>query len=261
MNRGATRGAALPRQSPRGADSPAPAPGGAAGDPLPAGVRVYPDFLGAAACAELEDRIAAAGPVTGPRRGLARGSPWIGGWLRRHRVTDLASRLCGGRAALVSATLFAKGPGRNWVVPPHQDVAMAVRDHAPEAGATAGFSGWSIKRGIPHVLVPEPVSRRAVALRISLDDCPADAGVLRVLPGSQRRGRWPDARLRAVATRDLVPVATRRGDLVAMRPLLVHASARARRPRPRRVLHVVFCAADPPAGLAWVGAAYPAAGT
>ncbi|HEV3120848.1 MAG TPA: hypothetical protein VGY53_03045, partial [Isosphaeraceae bacterium] len=42
-----------------------------------------------------------------------------------------------------------------------------------------------------------------------------------------------------------------RGDVLVMRPLLLHASSTAERPRQRRALHLEFAAALLPGGLEW----------
>jgi hypothetical protein len=47
-------------------------------------------------------------------------------------------------------------------------------------------------------------------------------------------------------------VAVPRGGIMAMRPLLLHASSKASNDSPRRVLHFVYGPPDLPEGLRWV---------
>jgi ectoine hydroxylase-related dioxygenase (phytanoyl-CoA dioxygenase family) len=81
----------------------------------------------------------------------------------------------------------------------------------------------------------------AVALPLHFDDSCHDNGPRRVLPGTHAHGVLTEAALdqcvREVSPVDcLVP----RGGIIAMRPLLLHASSKAITDRPRRVLHIEY---------------------
>lgn len=85
-----------------------------------------------------------------------------------------------------------------------------------------------------------------------LDDCGIDAGPLRVVPGSHHEGRLGDSEAQAMRdARGEVTCIAARGDALAMRPLLLHASSRARIPARRRVLHFLFGPRRLPHGLVW----------
>ncbi len=163
-------------------------------------------------------------------------------------VMSLVSALIGAPAFPVRAILFDKTPEANWGVPWHQDLAIAVAQKID----TPGFNAWSVKEGVIHVNPPIAVLEGMVTLRLHLDDCNADNGALRVLPGSHRDGElngeaisnWSD---RQTAVMCEVP----KGGALFMRPLLLHASAAALRPMHRRVLHVEYAATDLPNGLKW----------
>jgi hypothetical protein len=64
---------------------------------------------------------------------------------------------------------------------------------------------------------------------------------LRVLPGTHALGRLSEARVREVA-REITPIecTVGAGGVVAMRPLIVHASSKSHSPLPRRVLHIEY---------------------
>ena len=146
-------------------------------------------------------------------------------WYAEHDgLQTIASQLIGQPAHLSRLQAFDKSPSTNWFVPWHQDRAAEGEERA--------------------VAVLETM----VALRIHLDDCDEDNGPLDVLPGSHRHGRLEAdaiARLAAETPSRLCLAAC--GDIVALRPLLVHRSQRARKPAARRVVHIEFAARSEPA--------------
>jgi ectoine hydroxylase-related dioxygenase (phytanoyl-CoA dioxygenase family) len=94
------------------------------------------------------------------------------------------------------------------------------------------------------------VLQQLVAVRVHLDDCGADDGPLRVVPGSHRMGVIADA----AATRDSAGEVTclvSMGAALVLRPLLLHASSKGNGNGRRRVLHVVFGPRELPFGLSW----------
>jgi hypothetical protein len=151
-------------------------------------------------------------------------------------------------AVAVQCTFFGKSPTKNWLVALHQDLSIPVMDRVdgPEC------SGWSEKEGQLYVQPPVSVLERLVAVRIHIDDCPAESGALRVVPHSHLEGRIDPSRaeaLRGHHSETVVSVA--RGGVLVMRPLLLHASSKATSPTPRRVLHFVFGPPSLPLGLEW----------
>ena len=147
---------------------------------------------------------------------------------------------------------FDKLPGANWEVGWHQDLSIAVaeRIEAP------GFGGWSIKRGVPHVQPPVAVLERMLTVRLHLDDCGADNGPLRVLRSSHAHGRLTDEQIeRWEQTGEEVGCLVPKCGALLMRPLLLHASRRAEKPRHRRVIHLEYAADPLPHGLRWFEAA------
>jgi hypothetical protein len=184
------------------------------------------------------------------RRSLLRDSPVVAGLATSPRLRSIADEALGAAAFPVRALLFDKIEGANWSLPWHQDLAIPVAEKLE----VPGFGGWSVKDGVPHVLPPAEVLAQMVALRVHLDDCGADNAPLRVLPGSHRAGKFSDAdlaRLRA-ETPEIICLAAR-GDVLALRPLLLHASSAAQRPGHRRVLHIEYAAHPLPGGLQWFG--------
>ncbi len=147
---------------------------------------------------------------------------------------------------LVQCTLFEKAAERNWLVPLHQDLHLPVRERRD----APGLDGWSNKEGCWYVIPPREVLEGLVAVRLHADPCGADHGPLRVVPGSHREGRLgEDARLWWADRGAERVCVVERGGAVVMKPLVLHASSKARSPNRRRVLHFLFGPGSLPCGL------------
>jgi ectoine hydroxylase-related dioxygenase (phytanoyl-CoA dioxygenase family) len=146
----------------------------------------------------------------------------------------------------VRAVLFDKNAESNWGLRWHQDLSVALRDRRE----TPGFAAWSVKAGVVHALAPVQLLERMVSLRIHLDDCRADAGPLRVVPRSHLLGRLADDAVQNHVEHEHTCVASR-GDVLAFKPLLLHASASSTSNGHRRVLQVEFGRDELPGGLQW----------
>lgn len=160
----------------------------------------------------------------------------------------VAGGLSGGEGRPVRVLAFDKTPETNWHLGWHQDRVIAVKQRRP-----VSWDGtWTEKAGVPHVEAPVDVLRSMFSLRLHIDDCPADNGALKIVPGSWSRGRLSDAEVRAVAeTGCPVTCAAGAGDVLAMKALAIHGSDAALRPSHRRVLHVDYCTCTLPEGLQW----------
>ena len=95
---------------------------------------------------------------------------------------------------------------------------------------------------VPHVQPPVAVLEQMLTLRLHLDPCGPDKGPLRVLPGSHRLGKLSAEQIQhQVRSQVAVECLCEAGEILAMRPLLVHSSGSALRPGRRRVIHLEFC--------------------
>jgi ectoine hydroxylase-related dioxygenase (phytanoyl-CoA dioxygenase family) len=91
-----------------------------------------------------------------------------------------------------------------------------------------------------------------LAVRVHLDDCGPENGPLRVIPGSHLSGRLDTEQIEAWRrSTPEVECLSPRGGLIALRPLLLHASSPARQPGHRRVLHLEFAGTELPPPLLW----------
>jgi len=148
----------------------------------------------------------------------------------------------------VRGILFDKTPVTNWKVAWHQDLTIAVRTRVD----VPGYGPWSEKVGTVSVQPPASVLEQMITIRLHVDDCGADNGPLRVIPGSHAHGRLSPEAIEQWRARGGEVVATaRRGAALVMRPLLLHASSAAVRPERRRVIHLDFAVQDLPGGLEW----------
>ena len=176
--------------------------------------------------------------------GLGLLSEWLGG-------TDLPTLmvdLLGPGARVVRAFFLNKTEEENWAVAWHQDTTLAFA----EAKDLAGFGPWVNKAHFFHAQAPAEVMERLLSTRIHLDSIGLGQGPLKVLPGTHAFGKWGDAdsqRLAASTPAKVLPA--RRGEVILMRPLLLHGSERATEPRQRRILHLEWAAFEPPGGLRW----------
>jgi hypothetical protein len=181
-------------------------------------------------------------------RNLLCGVPAISNLANSDPLMAIVRSAEGEKAFPVRGLLFDKVDGANWHVGWHQDVMIPVA----ERKEVEGFGSWSVKAGVMHVKPPEDVLANMIALRVHLDDCGPENGPLRVLPGSHRHGILSSEQVNEwIATRQAVTCTARRGDVLAMRLLLLHASSRAASCGHRRVIHIEYAAADLPGGLQW----------
>jgi Phytanoyl-CoA dioxygenase (PhyH) len=153
----------------------------------------------------------------------------------------MACSVLGPLAFPFRATIFDKSQDANWLVVWHQDTALPLR-HRLEA---SGWGPWSTKEGIAYAHAPAEVLSQVLALRIHLDDSTADNGPLKILPGTHKLGVLDDGRIHQLLEQvAVVECVVPRGGVLAMRPLLVHASSKSCSEVPRRVLHIEYAASD-----------------
>ncbi|WP_165250864.1 phytanoyl-CoA dioxygenase family protein [Paludisphaera soli] len=198
-------------------------------------------------CAELSAEERPAGRSTAGTRSLL-AEPWCRALVDRLRLHGPLARLLPTGLVAVQCTSFEKSRDANWLVPWHQDLSIPVAERVDHPA----LRGWSRKEGATFVQPPEALLAEMAAVRLHLDPCGPDDGPLRVAAGSHRLGRIdpsrvPDARRGSPEVACLAGP----GDVLVMRPLLLHASSRATGSGRRRVLHFLFGPPEPPFGLRW----------
>jgi len=155
------------------------------------------------------------------------------------RLLEMAQAVLGDAAFPFLATLFDKTPDGNRLLGWHQDVALPLQSKID----APGWDLWSEKEGVIYAHAPASVLERVLALRLHLDDCTEDGGPLRVLPGTHGLGILKEEEVERHSTFEQpVDCIGARGAVVAMRPLIIHASSKPRSQAPRRVLHIEYAA-------------------
>jgi ectoine hydroxylase-related dioxygenase (phytanoyl-CoA dioxygenase family) len=165
--------------------------------------------------------------------------PAVSEMAHRAELCDIARAVLGPGALPFRATFFDKSPDSNWLVAWHQDTALPLTARRD----SLGWGPWSLKDGIQYAHAPASALETILALRIHLDDSTGDNGPLRVLPDTHRGGVLTDEEMLQTAENSqgiecLVPT----GGVVAMFPLLIHASSKSESQLPRRVLHIEYAA-------------------
>jgi ectoine hydroxylase-related dioxygenase (phytanoyl-CoA dioxygenase family) len=153
------------------------------------------------------------------------------------RLLGIARRFVGETAVPFRATLFEKTGQANWLIAWHQDLALPL----VEKFDAPGWTSWSTKGGFTYVQAPAWALERVIALRLHLDDSTAMNGPLRVIPDSHHDGVLSDPDVWARAARGPeIECVVAKGGVIAMRPLLIHASSKCEKDLPRRVLHIEY---------------------
>lgn len=215
-----------------------------------AGFAQASDVIPAVECAAIAERVALMDGTAGSRRLLQQ--DWCATLAQRvHRESPMAALIPADYVA-VQCTFFEKSRERNWLVPVHQDLSIPVAERVTHAT----LSGWSEKEGGLFVQPQRSTLEQLVAVRLHLDPCTANDGPLQVVPGSHRLGCLsPEEAIEVRQASGFIDCPSGPGGVLAMRPLLLHASSKSRGTSRRRVLHFLFAPPTLDCGLRWSHAA------
>jgi ectoine hydroxylase-related dioxygenase (phytanoyl-CoA dioxygenase family) len=83
-----------------------------------------------------------------------------------------------------------------------------------------------------------------ISVRLSLDDCTFFDGGLKLCPTSHKHGVLTPHQVRGHSIRPFSCPEMKAGDMMIMHPLTIHASAASSTGNPRRVIHIVYAAAE-----------------
>jgi ectoine hydroxylase-related dioxygenase (phytanoyl-CoA dioxygenase family) len=206
------------------------------------------DLLAAELTPLFEAQQKSAGSKIGGIRNLLRTNERVQQLAGSRKIISILEEAIGLRPFPVRAIFFDKNPDANWLVPWHQDLAVAVAARVD----ASGFTGWSIKDGVPHVHPPPEILEGMITLRLHLDDCGGENGALKIIAGSHRLGKLDAVEISNCAkSSEPVTCDLLKGDILLMRPLLLHASLPAKNPSHRRVLHIEYATRQLPDGLKW----------
>lgn len=168
-----------------------------------------------------------------------------------YEIRQIVSTFLGATAIPVRSILFDKTPASNWYVTWHQDRSIAVEKRVD----ITGFGPWSVKDGVVHVQPPCEILEQIVSLRIHLDDCSSENGAIKFIAGTHQCGLIDPYQVLEMTEGAKVEICpAKRGDIILMRPLILHSSSKSEKPDARRVLHIEYSAATLPSGLNWAEA-------
>lgn len=213
------------------------------------GAQLFAQALNEADCIRLEAALAAL-PTSMPGVRIGNGEQLEPFLDTAAAIGEIAAAVRGPEARPVRAIVFDKTAERNWALGWHQDRTIAVKERT----YVEGFGPWTVKSGLIQVEPPFTFLERMVTLRVHLDAVNESNAPLRVVPGSHKLGRLPEAQIeQVVATFGERLCLAERGDVWLYATPIVHASFAADPPRRRRVLQVDYSADVLPGPLAWRG--------
>jgi ectoine hydroxylase-related dioxygenase (phytanoyl-CoA dioxygenase family) len=231
-------------------------------DPLTAtfkneGYSHIPNVLSAAEAASLLEAVEAARSVAVARkrgagifalRHLLKEVDAVSEIANSPKLMDIIRPILGNGAFPVRGVFLDNNPDNDWYTHWHQDLTIAVKKRIE----VSNFGPWSVRSGTLHVQPPTEVLMRMVALRLHLDESPVDDGALRVLPGTHLQGVITGRNLTHWTNHGKeVVLPSQAGDVLLIRPLLLHSSVPCKAAGSRRIVHIEYAAESLPDGLEW----------
>ena len=172
--------------------------------------------------------------------------PKVSQLIFNNKLKRVIDELFGGDYFVVKSIYFDKPEQSNWFVSYHQDLTISVDKKVD----VPGFSGWTVKQDQYAVQPPLNILEDNFTIRIHIDDTNENNGALKVIPGSHKKGIYrPENIDWSIETEDICSV--KRGGIMIMRPLLLHASDRTTNNEKRRVIHIEFSRTELPKELNW----------
>lgn len=148
----------------------------------------------------------------------------------------------------VRSLYFDKPPRQNWIVNWHQDLTINVDRRAE----IEGYKNWRVQEDRVTVQPPVDCLNRMITARIHLDDCDLTNGALRVVPRSHCEGVIDVKKLNFEELNLQEEICELKvGDVLLMKPLILHRSKRSSNEKRRRVIHVEFSDWELPSIIRW----------
>lgn len=165
-----------------------------------------------------------------------------------NKFIELASTLLGSEPNIVRVIYFDKTPDKNWLVTWHQDRTVALN----EKTELTGWGPWSVKDNTHHVQPPLEVLNKMVTFRLHLDKTDEYNGCLKVIPKSHELGILTQKEVTEVVNSQKSYLCkAKEGDLLLMKPHILHSSSKSTKPFHRRVIHVEYSNYKLPENLSW----------
>lgn len=163
--------------------------------------------------------------------------PAINKLINSPELLQKASSYLSAPARPVRTIFFNKTAATNWLVSWHQDKTICLN----QVFEKAGWGPWSIKNGSHHVQPPFEILQQMVTFRIHLDDTDTRNGCLKVIPKSHNHGLLSATQIHELVAQNRVHnCIASAGDLLVMRPYLLHSSSKATHNKSRRIIHIEY---------------------
>jgi len=164
-------------------------------------------------------------------------------------LLDKATEILGSKPKVVRAIYFDKTEESNWLVPWHQDRTIALNKKTE----VKGWGRWSMKDGVHHVQPSVDVLDNMITFRVHLDDSDRENGCLKVIPKTHSLGLLNQESIREIIQKEnFVFCEVEAGDVLLMRPHILHASSKCEMPKHRRIVHIEYSTYNLPFDLEWV---------
>jgi ectoine hydroxylase-related dioxygenase (phytanoyl-CoA dioxygenase family) len=158
---------------------------------------------------------------------------------------EMFQSVCGENYFLSKGIYFNKQKGANWFVSYHQDLSISVKERIE----IEGYTNWTRKKGQLGVIPPKNILDSMITFRIHLDEVNETNGALRVIKNSHKKGIIRiDENFNKSTYGNEVTCEVKKGGVMLMKPLLLHASQKSVSESDRRVIHLEFSNQEIPMG-------------
>ena len=162
------------------------------------------------------------------------------------KLNTVVNQIFGSNYFVVKSIYFDKPEQSNWFVAYHQDLTISVNKKA----SLVNYGPWTVKQNQFSVQPPLDILENIFTVRIHLDDTDENNGALKVIPKSHVKNIYrPETIDWKKETETICQV--KRGGIMIMKPLLLHASNRTTNNSKRRVIHIEFSNKNLPAEINW----------
>jgi ectoine hydroxylase-related dioxygenase (phytanoyl-CoA dioxygenase family) len=152
-----------------------------------------------------------------------------------NRLISLVAQVFGDNYFVTKSIYFDKPGQSNWFVAYHQDLTISV-DRKIDVD---GYGPWTVKQDQYAVQPPLEILERNFTIRIHLDDTDENNGALKVISTSHAKGVYRPETINWTIEKETI-CKVRKGGVMIMKPLLLHASNRSTNNNKRRVIHIEF---------------------
>ncbi len=168
-------------------------------------------------------------------RQLLNNIPELEGLIFNKNLKNILSSIYKTEYFLTKAIYFDKPKESNWFVGYHQDLSISVNTKAE----VEGYKNWTKKKNHIGVQPPIDILESTITVRIHLDETDSKNGALKVIPKSHSKGIIRSGSENWLLENEEV-CEVKKGGIMLMKPLILHASNRTKNKNSRRVIHLEF---------------------